>query len=126
MLLANKAVAQHISELHIDKKTVPLPYRVHDVPDKDKLLPFISFAHKFGHQFDTSSPAKIASSFNLMLNDVRGKPEQHVLEQLGIRTMSKAKYTINNIGHYGVGFEHYCHFTSPIRNFLPLRCPTRQ
>ena len=117
MLLANKAVAQHISELRIDKKTVPLPYRVHDVPDKDKLLPFISFAHKFGHQFDTSSPAKIASSFNLMLNDVRGKPEQHVLEQLGIRTMSKAKYTINNIGHYGLGFEHYCHFTSPIRRY---------
>ena len=59
----------------------------------------------------------IASSFNQMLKDVQGKPEQHVLEQLGIRTMAKAIYTSENIGHYGLGFEHYCHFTSPIRRY---------
>jgi len=59
----------------------------------------------------------VAASFNKMLKDVQGKPEQHVLEQLGIRTMSKAVYTSSNIGHYGLGFEFYCHFTSPIRRY---------
>ncbi|HYJ64257.1 MAG TPA: RNB domain-containing ribonuclease, partial [Parafilimonas sp.] len=72
---------------------------------------------KFGHKFDMSSPEKIAKSFNTLLKDVEGKPEQHVLEQLGIRTMSKAAYTTENIGHYGLGFENYCHFTSPIRRY---------
>ena len=63
------------------------------------------------------TPEGIAASFNQMLQDVHGKPEQHVLEQLGIRTMAKAVYTTENIGHYGLGFEHYCHFTSPIRRY---------
>ncbi len=63
------------------------------------------------------SPEAIASSFNQLLKDVHGRPEQHVLEQLGIRTMAKAKYTTENVGHYGLGFEHYCHFTSPIRRY---------
>src|SRR5438045_2378079 len=81
------------------------------------LLPFVAFAQKFGHSFDTSSPETIAASFNQLLKDAHGKPEQHVLEQLGIRTMSKAKYTMENVGHYGLGFEHYCHFTSPIRRY---------
>jgi len=81
------------------------------------LTPFVAFARKFGHKFDTSSPDAIASSFNQMLIDVHGKPEQHVLEQLGIRTMAKAKYATENIGHYGLGFENYCHFTSPIRRY---------
>src|SRR5213075_2702543 len=89
----------------------------HDNPDEEKLLPFVAFARKFGHTFDTSSPDAIAESFNQMLKDVHGKPEQHVLEQLGIRTMAKAIYTTENIGHYGLGFEHYCHFTSPIRRY---------
>src|SRR6202042_2160839 len=75
------------------------------------------FAQKYGHTFDTKTPQKIAESFNQMLADVKGKPEQHVLEQLGIRTMAKAIYTSENIGHYGLGFEHYCHFTSPIRRY---------
>jgi ribonuclease R len=90
---------------------------VHDTPGKEKLLPFIEFAKKYGHIFDTKTPQSIAESFNQMLADVRGKPEQHVLEQLGIRTMAKAIYTTENIGHYGLGFEHYCHFTSPIRRY---------
>lgn len=77
----------------------------------------MDFARKFGHDFDRSSPAAIAVSFNQLLADVKGKPEQHVLEQLGIRTMAKARYTIENVGHYGLGFEHYCHFTSPIRRY---------
>jgi ribonuclease R len=117
MLLANRAVAEFVGKIKFEKKPVPFPYRVHDTPDKEKLAPFIEFAKKYGHTFDVESPQAIARSFNQMLVDVKGKPEQHVLEQLGIRTMAKAVYTTDNIGHYGLGFEHYCHFTSPIRRY---------
>ena len=117
MLLANRYVAESISKIKIKGKPMPFPYRVHDTPDEEKLLPFIAFANKFGHKFDSSSPEAIAASFNQLLEDVHGRPEQHVLEQLGIRTMAKAKYTTENVGHYGLGFEHYCHFTSPIRRY---------
>jgi len=117
MLLANRAVAESVGKVKIDKKEIPFPYRVHDTPDEVKLTPFITFAKKYGHTFDISSPEGISRSFNQMLDDVKGKPEQHVLEQLGIRTMAKAIYTTENIGHYGLGFEHYCHFTSPIRRY---------
>jgi ribonuclease R len=117
MLLANRVVAEDVSKVKINKKDIPFPYRVHDLPSEEKLLPFMAFARKFGHKFDTSSPEAIAESFNTMLKDVEGKPEQHVLEQLGIRTMAKATYTSENIGHYGLGFENYCHFTSPIRRY---------
>ncbi|MEP6514108.1 MAG: ribonuclease R, partial [Parafilimonas sp.] len=117
MLLANKTVAEKVSKIKVDKKQIPFPYRVHDQPDEQKLTPFIAFAKKYGHTFDISSPEKIAASFNQMLADVEGKPEQHVLEQLGIRTMSKAIYTTENIGHYGLAFKQYCHFTSPIRRY---------
>jgi ribonuclease R len=117
MLLANRYVAENVSKVKVKGKTLPFAYRIHDNPDEEKLLPFIAFAKKFGHKFDTSSPDAIAASFNQMLKDVNGKPEQHVLEQLGIRTMAKAKYTIENVGHYGLGFDHYCHFTSPIRRY---------
>ncbi len=117
MLLANKVVAENVSKVKLNKKDIPFPYRVHDLPTQEKLLPFVAFARKFGHKFDTSSPENIAESFNTMLKEVVGKPEQHVLEQLGIRTMAKAVYTTENIGHYGLGFENYCHFTSPIRRY---------
>jgi ribonuclease R len=117
MLLANRIVAEKVSKVKVDKKPIPFPYRTHDVPDETKLLPFIAFARKFGHKFDTSSPESIAASFNTMIEDVAGKPEEHVLSQLGIRTMAKAVYTTENIGHYGLGFDNYCHFTSPIRRY---------
>jgi ribonuclease R len=117
MLLANRLVAEYISVAKVNDKPVPFPYRIHDDPDEDRLIPFMEFARKFGHSFDRSSPTTIASSFNQLLKDVQGKPEQHVLEQLGIRTMAKARYTAENVGHYGLGFEHYCHFTSPIRRY---------
>jgi ribonuclease R len=117
MLLANRTIAEHVSKMKINKKVIPFPYRIHDQPDEEKLLPFIAFAQKFGHSFDTNSPEAITSSFNNMLLAVQGMPEQHVLEQLGIRTMAKAIYTTENIGHYGLGFEFYCHFTSPIRRY---------
>ncbi len=117
MLLANRTVAEHVGKIKIDKKEIPFPYRIHDTPDEMKLLPFVEFAKKYGHTFDTKTPEGIASSFNQMLEDAKGKPEQHVLEQLGIRTMAKAIYTTENIGHYGLGFKHYTHFTSPIRRY---------
>jgi len=117
MLLANRTVAENVGKVKVNKKDLPFPYRVHDTPDEMKLLPFVEFAKKYGHTFDTKTPEGIAASFNQMLLDVQGKPEQHVLEQLGIRTMAKAIYTTDNIGHYGLGFKHYCHFTSPIRRY---------
>lgn len=117
MLLANRTVAENVAKLKINKKPIPFPYRVHDRPDPDKLAPFIVFAKKHGHTFDTSTPQAIAHSFNTMLAEAKGKPEQHVLEQLGIRTMAKAIYTTENIGHYGLAFPYYCHFTSPIRRY---------
>jgi ribonuclease R len=117
MLLANRTIAETVAKQKIVKKAIPFPYRVHDQPDAEKLAPFVVFAKKYGHKFNTTSPQAIAESFNTMLADVQGKPEQHVLEQLGIRTMAKAIYTTENIGHYGLAFEHYCHFTSPIRRY---------
>ena len=117
MLLANRYVAEHVGKIEVEGKALPFPYRVHDQPDEEKLLPFAAFARKFGHAFDTKSPEAIAASFNQLLKDVKGQPEQHVLEQLGIRTMAKAVYTVKNIGHYGLGFKDYCHFTSPIRRY---------
>ena len=117
MLLANRAVASYVSKIKVNKEPIPFPYRIHDTPDDEKLKPFVAFAKKFGYTFDLHDERAVAASFNKMLKDVQGKPEQHVLEQLGIRTMSKAMYTSSNIGHYGLGFEHYCHFTSPIRRY---------
>ena len=117
MLLANRTVATHVSKIKINKKPVPFPYRIHDTPDEEKLKPFVAFAKKFGYKFNMKNEAEVAKSFNQLLLDVHGKPEQHVLEQLGIRTMAKAIYTPENIGHYGLGFENYCHFTSPIRRY---------
>lgn len=117
MLLANKTVARHIAKVKINNKALPFPYRIHDTPDEEKLLPFIAFANKFGYKFDISSAEAIANSFNKLLKDIKGRPEEAVLQQLGIRTMAKAKYTESNVGHYGLGFEYYCHFTSPIRRY---------
>ena len=117
MLLANRTIAAYISRIRINKEPVPFPYRIHDTPDDEKLKPFAAFARKFGYTFDTHDEKAVAGSFNKLLKEVQGKPEQHVLEQLGIRTMAKAVYTSENIGHYGLGFEHYCHFTSPIRRY---------
>lgn len=117
MLLANRTIAEYVSRIKSNKEPVPFPYRIHDTPDDEKLKPFAAFAKKFGYSFDIHDEAAVAQSFNNLLKDVNGKPEQHVLEQLGIRTMAKAIYTSKNIGHYGLGFEHYCHFTSPIRRY---------
>ena len=117
MLMANKAVATYASSIKVSAEPLPFPYRVHDQPDEEKFASFVPFAKKYGYSFDVSSPEKIAESFNEMLRQAEGKPEQHLLEQLGVRTMAKAIYTTDNIGHYGLGFKDYCHFTSPIRRY---------
>jgi ribonuclease R len=117
MLLANRAVAEFVSKTKVNKEAIPFSYRIHDDPDPDKLAPFVAFARKSGFEFKTKKPSDIASSFNKLLDSVRGTAEQRVIEQLGIRTMAKAKYTSENVGHYGLGFENYCHFTSPIRRY---------
>lgn len=117
MLLANRTVAETVAKIKVSNKPIPFPYRVHDQPDEDRLVPFVEFARKYGYHFQTKTPEQIATSFNEMLLKVQGLPEQRVLEQMGIRTMAKAIYTSKNIGHYGLGFEDYCHFTSPIRRY---------
>ncbi len=117
MLLANRTVAEYVSKIKSNKEPIPFPYRIHDTPDDEKLKAFAAYAKKFGYKFDIHDEKEIASSFNKLLEEVQGKPEQHVLEQLGIRTMAKAVYTSENVGHYGLGFENYCHFTSPIRRY---------
>lgn len=117
MLLANRYIAERVQKVNHNGKPVPFPYRIHDTPDEEKLIPFIAFARKFGYKFNTGQPETIAASFNAMLAEARGTPQQHVLEQLGIRTMAKAVYSMENIGHYGLGFDNYCHFTSPIRRY---------
>jgi ribonuclease R len=117
MLLANKTVATYVAGIKYKDADVPFAYRVHDQPSEEKLALFIEFARRYGHKFNVSTPEKIAHSFNEMLAAAKGKPEQHVLESLGIRTMAKAVYTTKNIGHYGLGFQYYAHFTSPIRRY---------
>jgi len=117
MLLANKTVSEYASKIKINKAKIPFPYRVHDTPDIDKLKSFAAFAGGFGYKFDLSTPATIASSFNAMIRSSSQIPEQEILTTLGIRTMAKAIYTTENIGHYGLGFEYYSHFTSPIRRY---------
>ncbi len=117
MLLANREVAAYAQKVKINKEPIPFAYRIHDTPDDEKLRPFVAFARKFGYRFDMHDEKATTQSFNNLLEEIKGKPEQHVLEQLGIRTMAKAAYSTENIGHYGLGFKNYCHFTSPIRRY---------
>ncbi|AZQ64256.1 ribonuclease R [Flammeovirga pectinis] len=116
MLLANKRVAEFIFRKKEDGKPCTMVYRVHGDPDPDKLLKFASFAKRFGYDIDLSQK-KLAHSMNALTGEVEGKPEQNIIEQQAIRTMAKAIYTTTPEGHYGLGFDHYTHFTSPIRRY---------
>ncbi|MEO5569730.1 MAG: ribonuclease R [Bacteroidia bacterium] len=115
MLLANRKVAEFIGKPQNLKRT--FVYRIHDSPPGDRLENFAQFASKFGYKINTGSDREISQSLNKLMKDVHGKKEQNVLEQLAIRTMSKAIYTTENIGHYGLAFDYYTHFTSPIRRY---------
>lgn len=112
MLLANKKVAEYIGK---QKKT--FVYRIHDEPNEDKLIGLQTVISKFGYKIDLRSKQDIAQSLNQLLADVNGKKEQNLVDTLTIRTMSKAKYSTENIGHYGLAFDYYSHFTSPIRRY---------
>lgn len=115
MLLANRTVAEFI--YNKDKGKDTFVYRIHDFPDLQRLETFATFAKKFGHDLKISEGAKISKALNQLMDEIVGKPEQNVLEQLAIRSMAKAKYTTEAKGHFGLAFAHYTHFTSPIRRY---------
>lgn len=116
MLLANRRVATFIYNMKKGKERNTFVYRTHDYPDPEKVDAFATFAKKFGHQLKTDEKA-ISSSLNALMSEIEGKPEENVLQQLAIRSMAKAKYTTKEMGHFGLAFEHYTHFTSPIRRY---------
>lgn len=118
MLLVNKTVAEVIGKVPKDKKAKAFVYRVHDVPDPEKLDTFNAFILRFGHKMKTSgTKTEVAKSLNSVLDKVQGRPEENLVETIAIRTMSKAIYSTKNVGHYGLAFDYYTHFTSPIRRY---------
>ncbi len=117
MLLANKQVAEFIGKKSGNKTPKTFVYRIHDKPDPEKLESLNSFIQRFGYGLQLTTPKLITSSLNNLLSNVKGKKEQNVVETLAIRTMAKAAYSTRNIGHYGLSFEYYSHFTSPIRRY---------
>ncbi|OXA84490.1 ribonuclease R [Flavobacterium hercynium] len=112
MLLANRKVAEYIGK---QKKT--FVYRIHDEPNEDKLIAMQTVIAKFGYKIDFRNKGDISKSLNALMEEVNGKKEQNLIDTLAIRSMSKAKYSTENIGHYGLAFDYYSHFTSPIRRY---------
>jgi ribonuclease R len=117
MLLANQIVAQHINKK--GKKSPPFVYRVHDLPDEEKLNEFASFVKSLGYSFEPHS-ANNSKEFQRLLEEVEGTSDNALINEVAIRSMAKAIYSTDNIGHYGLGFKYYTHFTSPIRRFPDL------
>ena len=118
MLLANKAVAEYSGKKDKPNKQVKtFVYRVHDLPDQEKLKEFKRFIALFGYSLDLTHPKNITKGLNALFDEIKGKPEQQTIESLAVRSMAKAIYTTENIGHYGLGFDYYSHFTSPIRRY---------
>jgi len=118
MLLANKTVAETFGKVPKGKKSRTFVYRVHDVPDPEKLDTLNTFILRFGHKIkQDGTKTEIAKSINSLLDKVQGRPEENLVETIAIRTMSKAIYSTNNVGHYGLAFDYYTHFTSPIRRY---------
>ncbi|MFP4605944.1 MAG: ribonuclease R, partial [Bacteroidales bacterium] len=117
MLLANRKVAAFIGDVPEKKNPKTFVYRIHARPDSSKLEVFAQFVEKFGYMINTKSDKAITSSINRLLHEVEGKKEQNVIETLAVRSMAKAEYSTKNIGHYGLAFDFYTHFTSPIRRY---------
>lgn len=121
MLLANKKVSEFVS---LNKRKEPTGntfiYRIHDDPDPAKLKSLQEFVYTFGYKMDLANTKKVAESLNKLLSDVKGKGEENMIETLAMRSMSKAVYSTDPIGHYGLGFDYYTHFTSPIRRYPDL------
>lgn len=120
MLLANRRVATFIGEPKKGKDPIPFVYRCHDKPDPEKIALFSLFIDHFGHSLEFSSPEQASRSINKLLNDIRLKNEYSIIQQMAIRSMAKATYETQNIGHYGLAFDFYAHFTSPIRRYADL------
>ena len=122
MLLANRKVAEHIGMAKKGNKQKPktFVYRVHDTPNEEKLQTFAEFVRKLGYRISLVSRKSLVNSLNNLFNEIRGKGEEHMIETIAIRTMSKAVYSTQNIGHYGLAFKYYTHFTSPIRRYPDL------
>jgi ribonuclease R len=114
MLLANKQVAAKIGK---NDNPVPFVYRIHDLPDPLKVADFVRFAGALGYKMNIQSPEQIAAAFTKLVQDAKTRTELKILEPLAIRTMAKAEYSTKNVGHYGLGFDYYTHFTSPIRRY---------
>lgn len=117
MLLANKKVAERIGKTREGQKAKTFVYRVHEQPNSEKLEAFGRFIAKFGYRIRTNTPRQLSSSMNKLMEDVQNRPEQNMIETLAIRTMAKAAYSTENVGHYGLAFDYYSHFTSPIRRY---------
>jgi len=121
MLLANRTVAESIGKVPKNVKPKVLPYRIHENPDPQKLLNLADFVGKFGHRLKTTgNRSDISRNLNRLLDDVKGKREQNVVEMITLKAMMKAKYSTYNCGHYGLAFDYYTHFTSPIRRYPDL------
>jgi ribonuclease R len=116
MLLANRKVAEFIATKKKGKEKLTFVYRTHDYPDQEKLTNFSLFAKRFGHNLKIDEKA-VSGSLNALMTEIEGKPEQNVLESLAIRSMAKAKYTTKGSFHFGLAFQYYTHFTSPIRRY---------
>ena len=116
MLLANKRVATFVYEMKKGEQRNTFVYRTHDFPDPDKVQTFATFAKQFGHKLEVEETS-ISRSLNKLMDEIEGKPEQNVLQSLAVRAMAKAKYTTSAKGHFGLAFDHYSHFTSPIRRY---------
>lgn len=116
MLLANRRVAEHVAKLRRNPE-LAFVYRIHDLPDEEKLGKLRQFVATLGYNLELSAPDAIQSSLNALMTDVIGKPEQDMVQSVAVRAMAKAVYSIENIGHYGLGFRFYSHFTSPIRRY---------
>ncbi len=117
MLLANKSVATFIGKPQKNKKPKTFVYRVHDEPNPEKLNTFTQFLNRLGYTLEIQSRDTLARSFNNLFDQIKGKGEENMIETIAIRTMSKAYYSTENIGHYGLAFPFYTHFTSPIRRY---------
>jgi ribonuclease R len=131
MLLANRTVAERIADasrqditpaLHLKKRTPPtFVYRIHEAPDEEKLRSLSEFVSRMGYKLHTEGGTEaISQSLNKLLSDIKGRPEENMISMLAIRSMAKARYTTAHIGHYGLGFKSYTHFTSPIRRYPDL------
>ena len=118
MLLANRTVAERMGKVPKNRKPKVFPYRIHDLPDPEKLDNLSQFISRFGYKIRTAgSKSDLSKSINRLLKEVHGKKEENLIETISIRAMQKARYSTHNIGHYGLAFEYYTHFTSPIRRF---------